>query len=74
VLELILLLTTALLAPPLIRAYVLHLEPQGDRHDGFERWCRERPIVVAILAPRDADALFARLSRDAGGGRGCVNS
>ena len=68
------LFATALVLPPVIRLYVVYLEPIGDRHDGFERWCAARPLLLAVLCPRaGADATLSKLAATIDARRGWVN-
>lgn len=70
----LLLLATGIVLPPAIRFYVQHLEPLGDRHDGFERWCAARPLVLAVRSPTDgADATLAKLATGVARSEGWVN-
>lgn len=60
--ELMLLFLSALVMPPLMKAYVRYLAPQGDRHHGFEQWCAGKPLLFAIHCPRiGADAAIDAL-------------
>lgn len=57
-----LLVITGTYLPPLVWLYVRHADPRGMRHEGFEAWCRERPIVAAMHCPRQgADAATREL-------------
>jgi hypothetical protein len=49
--ELLLLFLSALVVPPLMKAYLRYLAPQGDRHHGFEQWCAGRPLLFAVHCP-----------------------
>ena len=56
-LEMILLVSTGLVLPPLVRLYLRYFSAQGMQHRGFEAWCEREPLVFAMLYPLEtADA------------------
>lgn len=62
VLELMLLVITGTYLPPLVWLWVRHGDARGMRHEGFEAWCRAKPVVAALHCPREgADAAADRL-------------
>lgn len=55
-----LLVITGTYLPPLVWLYAKHGDARGMRHEGFEAWCGERPIVVAMHCPRTPAADVAK--------------
>lgn len=58
-LELLLLFATGAIVPPLVKLYLRFFAAQGSRHEGFEAWCRARPLVFALFVPRTGGARAA---------------